>query len=46
MLFPLPEANNLKPAHAKSLYDWLPEDAIKQEQDATRLKSIRRNKSN
>jgi hypothetical protein len=34
----------LKPAHAKSFYDWLFEAAIKQEQDMTQLKSIRGNK--
>jgi len=38
---PLPEAYKLKPAHAKSFYDWLFEDAIKQEQDVTHLKCIR-----
>jgi hypothetical protein len=42
LCFPLlPEANNLKPAHAKSFYDLLSEDAIKQEQDVTHLKCIK-----
>jgi len=40
---PIPEANKLKPAHDKSFYDWLSEDASKQEQDLTHLKSIRGN---
>jgi len=35
---PLPEANKLKTAHAKSLYDLLSEDAIKQKQDVTHIK--------
>jgi len=38
---PLPEANNLKLSHAKSFYDLLSEDAIKQEQEVTHLKCIR-----